>query len=399
MASNSEDLKEYDEPHRINVLFLASEWGSSKGGLSTLNRELAINVAEFPDVNVTFFVPHCNDEEKKSASHHKIDLVEATGVTGMDELDWLSFPPEHLPIDVVVGHGVKLGPQAEVIRRFRKCKWFQVVHTAPEELAMHKTYSNPISCGEKKNEIEVELCKLADFVVTVGPKLYDIFRRHLYLCKSKEAILDFTPGILGEFSGVKQDRDREGKFQVLLFGRGDTEDFELKGFDIAAKAVASSKGAHLIFVGAPEGKKEEIKGRFLKCRIPDRHLIVRGYLRNRESLKKVLCEADLAVMPSRTEGFGLTGLEALSAGLPILVSRNSGFGEAVNKLPFGSHFVVDSDDPRDWFRAIRKAMKEAREKRLTEVDKFRATYENAYSWEAQCKELIGKMISGRNFFA
>ena len=50
-------------------------------------------------------------------------------------------------------------------------------------------------------------------------------------------------------------------------------------------------------------------------------------MKDRESLKRVLCEVDLAIMPSGTEGFGLTGPEALSAGLPVLVSGNSGFGE------------------------------------------------------------------------
>ena len=50
-------------------------------------------------------------------------------------------------------------------------------------------------------------------------------------------------------------------------------------------------------------------------------------------------------MPSRTEGFGLSGLEAMSAGLPVLVSRNSGFGEALSSVAFGSAFVTESKDP------------------------------------------------------
>ena len=41
---------------RLGVLFLGSEWGSSKGGLSTINRELPINVTKHPEVDVTFFV-------------------------------------------------------------------------------------------------------------------------------------------------------------------------------------------------------------------------------------------------------------------------------------------------------------------------------------------------------
>ena len=40
-------------------------------------------------------------------------------------------------------------------------------------------------------------------------------------------------------------------------------------------------------------------------------------------------------MPSRTEGFGLTGLEAMSAGLPVLVSSNSGTGKALRSAAFG----------------------------------------------------------------
>ena len=59
-------------------------------------------------------------------------------------------------------------------------------------------------------------------------------------------------------------------------------------------------------------------------------------------------------MPSRTEGFGLTGLEALSAGLPVLISKNSGFGEALSKVPFGLSFVVDSEDPKVWAAAIKE---------------------------------------------
>ena len=41
--------------HKVKVTVLASEWGSSKGGLSTINRELAIQLAKRPEVEITFF--------------------------------------------------------------------------------------------------------------------------------------------------------------------------------------------------------------------------------------------------------------------------------------------------------------------------------------------------------
>ena len=260
--SNGGELQENSGEHsssgRLKVTFLASEWRSTKGGLSTLNRELAINVAKHPEVEVTFFVPRCNDDDKKAALGHNINLVKAKVLLGMDELAWLNFPPSDLQIDIVVGHGVKLGPQAQVIRDSHQCKWVQVVHTAPEELGMYKTYSNPISVNEKKHETEVALCEIADFVVTVGPRLNEAFRAYLRGCK-KDQIFEFTPGILAEFSDVPQDHDDREIFRVLVFGRGDDEDFLLKGFDIAASAVATLSDCHLLFVGAPDGKLQEIK--------------------------------------------------------------------------------------------------------------------------------------------
>ena len=396
-----ENSEEQSSSRRLKVTFLASEWRSTKGGLSTLNRELAINVAKSPEVEVTFFVPRCNEEDKKAALGHRINRVEADELPGMNELTWLNFPPSDLQIDIVVGHGVKLGPQAQVIRKSHKCKWLQVVHTAPEELGMYKTYSNPVSVNEKKHELEVALCKMADLAVTVGPKLSEAFRAYLRGCKKDQMVVEFTPGIFAEFSEVEQVVDERKKFRVLAFGRGDDEDFELKGFDIAAKAVATLDDTHLTFVGAPDGKQDEVKMRLLKCDILAQHLTVRSYLQSRESLKDLLCEVDLAIMPSRTEGFGLTGLEALSAGLPILVSRNSGFGEALRKVLYGSYFVINSEDPKVWANAIKDVQDKDRYDRLQESEGLRASYEKKYNWESQTKALISKMFNitqGMNIF-
>jgi len=69
MASNVWQLEEHEEScgsSNLQVTMLASEWGSSKGGLSTINKELAIQLAKFSYVEVTFFLPKCSDEDKKA---------------------------------------------------------------------------------------------------------------------------------------------------------------------------------------------------------------------------------------------------------------------------------------------------------------------------------------------
>ena len=86
----------------IRVTILASEWGSSKGGLSTLNRELAIQLAKCPEVEITFFLPQCSQEDKKLALKNNVKIVEATPLPGFEQLDWLCFAPEDLQIDIIV---------------------------------------------------------------------------------------------------------------------------------------------------------------------------------------------------------------------------------------------------------------------------------------------------------
>ena len=347
-------------------------------------------------MEINFFLPQCSQEDKKLALRYNVKIVEATPLPGFEQLDWLCSPPEDLQMDIIIGHGVKLGKQAQIIKRSKRCKWVQVVHTDPEELGMFKNYSDPISKGGEKHKTEVQLCEMADHVVGVGPKLSEAFRSYLRSCQKDDNVVDFTPGVFVEFAAVKQALSERQQHSVLVFGRGDVEDFELKGFDIAGKAVAELEDTRLVFVGAPDGKHEEIAKRLTECGVPASRLRVRGFVEDRESLRRLFQEVDLVVMPSRTEGFGLTGLEALSAGLPVLVSHNSGFGKALHSVPFGSTYVVNSEEPADWTSAIKGIWVKDRRSRLEEAETLRESYGKKYNWAKQIKDLIDKMISWVN---
>lgn len=391
--------KSHSEPEQsrasLKVSLLASEWRSSKGGVSTINRKLAIHLAEQSTVEVTLLVPQnvCSEEDRKKAESCKVDIVEVQCRTGFNPLDCLISPPKNLTIDVLVGHGVKLGKQAQFIKESHGCKWVQVVHTEPEELGPHKKYSGAIAKAEEKNKDEVDLCNKADLVVTIGPKLQAAFSSQLRSTEKHHSIFQLTPGTFREFSDIKQVENEISRFKVLTFGRSDPEDFELKGYDIAAKAIAhlADSSYRLIFVGASNGKQDEIAAKLLQYGISKTQLIVRRYAESVEELKAVLREADLAIMPSRTEGFGLTALEALSAGLPILVSSNSGLGETLLSLPLGKSFVVASEDPKEWANKIAVSRRKKRKQRLEEMQTLRTSYEEKFSWEEQCKALVDRM--------
>ena len=381
---------------KLRVTLLSSEWRSTKGGLSTINRELAIQLAKHPSVEVSVYLPQCSEEDKQVARDHNVRLIKAREMPGLEPNFWLSCLPEDHAVDCVIGHGAVLGQQVQFIKRTHPyCKWIQVVHTAPEELGMYKEYEERISKGEKKHQVEVELCKLADQVVAVGPKLADAFSGYLRPCGKDQDVLNLTPGIFSEFADVKQASQELGSFSVLVFGRGDSEDFQLKGYDIAAQAITELKDTtyRLVFVGATSGEEEKVADVLLKQGIDRSQLRVRRFNESREKLADLFCEVDLAIMPSRTEGYGLAALEALSAGLPVLVSGNSGFGEALKKVPFASSCVVQSEDPKDWANAIKAVRGKDRKLRLKEAKIVQGEYAEMYSWQDHCNRLVERMLA------
>ena len=231
----------------------------------------------------------------------------------------------------------------------------------------------------------------------VGPRLKEAYSSYLQRYKTGQDVLSITPGLFErEFGGLvaKQDPNKDGEFKVLLFGRGDDEDFELKGYNIAAHAFTdqrlNDKPYHLIFVGAPEGKQEEVREKLLQRGIVEAQLTVRKFIQSRERLKDLLCEADIAIMPSKSEGFGLVALEALSAGLPILVGSRSGFAKALENVLHGNACIVNSDDPTEWAKAI-EAVRLRHGMRLQEIKSLRASYGAMYSWKEQCEALVNRM--------
>ena len=332
----------------------------------------------------------CSEKEKKLAWEYNIDIIESQ----MPDADkWWISPPENFITDIIIGHGVKLGKQAEDLRKAFKCKWVQVVHTEPEELSSVKEYEGAGAKGEGKSKEEVRLCRIADMVVGIGPKLTDAYKAKL---RPKHTVFELTPGIFKEFTDITQAPNEGDNFRVLIFGRGDLEDVSLKGYDLAAQSVAqlhqSDTSVYLIFMGVQHNEHDHVREKLQKHGVLNTRLKIRAFCESRDELAETFQEADLTIMPSRSEGFGLTALEALSAGLPILVGWNTGFAEALKKLPNGNHFVVDSDNANDWAKAIKKVRCKERKIRLEESKRLRKDYEEAYPWPKQCEDLVKKML-------
>jgi glycosyltransferase involved in cell wall biosynthesis len=68
--------------------------------------------------------------------------------------------------------------------------------------------------------------------------------------------------------------------------------------------------------------------------------------RSREAMRTEYADADLLVVPSRTETYGMVVGEALAAGVPVVATTVGGLPEAVGRTPSGvPALLVPPDDP------------------------------------------------------
>ena len=385
----------------INVMFLCDEWKSSKGGLSTFNREFAVNLAKTTSdsVKVHCYVSQSDELSREDARQHGVKLITARHIPGSgDQLDWLKIPPPELPNpDIVVGHGRKFGTPAYFIVQTAKCKWMHFVHVFCEDLGKFKATQSAavdtIEENEKKHKREIELCKAADVVVAVGSRL----QRKYSKCLPHAKVEIITPGIFEKFSNESsqliKDNSVQQNFSVFMFGRASFEDLSLKGYDIVANAIGSlGKTFDLTFVGSSSREHRKIEQWFLdNSGISQYQITIRSYCNEQDELNMMFEESDMVAIPSRTEGFGLVALEAISAGIPVLIAGETGIAEALLEVEGGKSVVVESDDPEEWAQRMQQLSRQSPEEREYNAKLLRDNYNKTYSWDNEC-ERFKRMI-------
>lgn len=131
-----------------------------------------------------------------------------------------------------------------------------------------------------------------------------------------------------------------------------------KGIDTAIEAVSQlGSEVALIIVGGPSGADGDDELSRLEKRTADLGLTDRISFvppQPHDQLADFYRAADVLVMPSRSESFGLVAAEAQACGLPVVGARVGGLAYVVDEGTSG--ILVDSHDPRDYATAIRAVL-------------------------------------------
>ncbi len=134
--------------------------------------------------------------------------------------------------------------------------------------------------------------------------------------------------------------DLSGKHVILFMGRLHSQ----KGLDVLARSYVrlshKFKEVALLVVGPDEDGTQKRMESILKTSPALRTTVFTGMLTGKDKLAALAC-ADLFVLPSYSEGFSTAILEALAAGLPVVISKQCNFPE-VSEHDAG--FVVELND-------------------------------------------------------
>jgi len=162
----------------------------------------------------------------------------------------------------------------------------------------------------------------------------------------------------------------------------------LKGVDLAVRTVAAldDPSVVLLVVGGPSGPDGEQELRRTKELI--HQLGVGEQVRfvpaqPHDRLRDFYCAADVCIVPSRSESFGLVALEAAACGTPVVASAVGGLRSLVDDEHTG--FLIDSRDPTDYAAPIARLF--ADPTLAAEMSVSTAARSRRYSWSITAARL------------
>jgi D-inositol-3-phosphate glycosyltransferase len=396
--------------------------GDGTGGMNVYLREMSAAMTDFPEVNMDIFTRIQNPKIRgirdispkvrvihlKGGPEHPVDRK-----TLYDFLPEFSMSLEEFifryqrSYDLIYSHYWLSGLVGEEIRSNFNIPLIHIFHT----LAFSKQRAAKENFEEHQNRLGAEehLAHVSEAIISSSEHEKQSLFKEYGISSSKIRVI--YPGVNKKLfyplnqEDVRQEVGfREDDKIVLYVGRVES----VKGLFFLIEALESlrkeapflSSQLKLIVVGggtksSDHPKNEEIN-RIQKA-IAEKDLRNEVFFlgsKKQNQLKKYYSAADVLVMPSLYESFGLVVVEALACGTPVIASR---IGEMMNIIKEGKNgFYFNPNDPSSlsfglsYFFSIKSS--------LWKAEKIRQDITNRFLWETTAKETydVFKAIIGRS---
>ena len=210
--------------------------------------------------------------------------------------------------------------------------------------------------------VEAEVVRCADLVVASTHEEQDQLVRHYGADPARIEII--TPGVDHQvfFPGDRAAARRHVALVtdrpiVLFVGRLQP----LKGVDLAVRALAElgERRATLVIVGGPSGPDGVAEVAALHALVAElgvEHRVQFVAPRPHDQLADYYRAADVVVVPSHTESFGLVALEAAACGTPVVAANVGGLRLLVDDGITG--YLVDARDPHAYATLIDRVLRD-----------------------------------------
>ncbi len=134
----------------------------------------------------------------------------------------------------------------------------------------------------------------------------------------------------------------------------------LKGVDLALETLIEMRNrgenAMLAIIGGPSGPDGKLALNELHNRVSEAGVIGNVMFvapQSHQLLSSWMRAADVTLVPSRAESFGLVALESSACGTPVVASNVGGLKTLIE--PGENGFLIDSRDPKVWADYVAKA--------------------------------------------
>ena len=209
--------------------------------------------------------------------------------------------------------------------------------------------------------IEAEVVRCADLVLASTDDEHDQLVRFYGADASRIDIV--APGVdhnvffPGDRTAARRHLGLASGPVVLFVGRIQP----LKGVDLAVRALAEvgDRRAQLVVVGGPSGPDGPAELALLRTLVAElgvEHRVQFVEPQPHDSLADYYRAADVCVVPSRTESFGLVALEAAACGTPVVAASVGGLQRLVDDGVTG--YLVHDRDPAAYAAHIDRVLRD-----------------------------------------